>query len=138
MKNFATPRSIENNQSALTVARIAFRKRVELQVLGMPERLFGIKKNSFKLRLSNRFILLLLRKGLNITSSAKDIRTALEKLLLSPLSRLLSCGQLTFGDVLIIRTNKANSDIEIERVNKRQKRIAPEENHPASFPSVNL
>lgn len=126
MKNLATPRSIENNQSTLTIARIAFRKRVESQVLGMPERLFGIKKNSFKLRLSNRFVMLLLRKGLSLASSAKDIRIALEKLLFSPLSRLLSCGQLTFGDVLVVRTNKTNSEIEIDRVNKRQKQAEAE------------
>lgn len=126
MKNLATPRSIENNSSALPVTRIAFRKRVESQVLGIPEQLFGIKKNSFRLRLSNRFIMLLLRKGLTVASSTREIQATLEKLLAPPLSRLLSCGQLTFGDVLIIRANKANSEIEIERVNKRQKRTVIE------------
>lgn len=126
MKNLATPRSIENNTSALPVARMAFRQRVESQIVAIPEQLFGIKKNSFKLRLSNRFIMLLLRKGLNMASSTREIRATLEKLLFPPLSRLLSCGQLTFGDVLVIRTNKTNSAIEIDRVNKRQKRTASE------------
>ena len=85
----------------------------------LPQRLFGIKKNSLSIRLSNRFFILLLRTGLNLKSSAQEIQATLEQLLLSPLSHIVACGQLTFGDVLIIRTNKNNNKIEIERVNQR-------------------
>ena len=89
---------------------------------GLPQRLFGIKKNSFKIRLSNRFLILLLRTGLNLKSSAQEFQTTLERLLLSPLSRIVLWGQLTFGDVLVIRTNKKNNEIEIKRVNRRQRK----------------
>ena len=122
MKNLAAPRPLEPHQSSLAAGHVAFRKRVEAQAARLPERLFGIKKNSFKIRLSNRFIALLLRKGLSLASSAKEIQAALERFLSAPLSRFLSCGQLTFGDVLVIRTNEKNNEIEIDCVSKRYKR----------------
>ena len=126
MKNLTAPLSIEMKPPSLPEARLAFRKRVEAQVLGLPQRFFGIKKNSFKIRLSNRVILLLLRTGLHLKSSTQEIQATLEKLLRSPLSRIVSCGQLTFGDVLVIRTNKQNNEIEIERINRRSRKPAVE------------
>ena len=83
---------------------------------------FRRQKNSLKVRLSNRFVIFLLRKGLDLKSSAKDIRTELEELLLSPLSRLVGSGQLTCGDVLMIRTKEKNGEIQIERISGRQRK----------------
>jgi len=126
MKNLTAPLSLEMKPPSLLEARLAFRKRVEAQVLGLPQRFFGIKKNSFKIRLSNRVILLLLGTGLHLKSSTQEIQATLEKLLRSPLSRIVSCGQLTFGDVLVIRTSKQNNEIEIERINRRSRKSAVE------------
>ncbi len=128
MKQPKAPHKQDHLTSSLPVTRILFRRRIEAQILILPQRLFGVRKNSIKIRLSNRFILLLLRKGLSLESSANDIQSTLESLLLSPLSRLISCGQLTFGDVLVIRTNEKSNEIEIERVSKRQPKDDLKEN----------
>lgn len=121
MKNSRPPLHLEKNQPPLSVTRVAFRRRVEAQLAELPQQLFGLKKNSFKIRLSSRFILLLLRKGLHLKSSTKEIQTFLEKMLYTPLSRILSCGQLRFGDVLMVRTDGTNQEIEITRLNRRGK-----------------
>ncbi len=124
MKNSTAPLTHEKLTSSQPVARIAFRKRVEAEISELPPRHLGVKKNSLKVRLSNRFIIFLLRKGLDLKSSAKEIRTELEELLVSPLSRLVGSGQLTCGDVLMIRTKAKNGEIQIERISGRQRQTA--------------
>jgi hypothetical protein len=122
MKQLEADPKHDQRLSLRPINRISFRKRIEAQIQILPQRLFKIRKNSFKIRLSNRFILLLMRKGLNMKSNTTEIQAMLENILLAPLSRLISCGQLTFGDVLLIRTNEKNNEIEIERISGRQLR----------------
>jgi ribosomal 50S subunit-recycling heat shock protein len=57
----------------------------------------------------------------------------LENILLAPLSRLISCGQLTFGDVLVIRTNEKNNEIEIERLSGRKQKSNSKASHTSQI-----
>jgi ATP-dependent Clp protease ATP-binding subunit ClpA len=133
MKQPLAPHKQDQLSPSHPVNRISLRRRIEAQISVLPQRLFGIKRNSFKIRLSNRFMLLLMRKGISLKSSASEIQAMLENILLAPLSRLISCGQLTFGDVLVIRTNEKNNEIEIERLSGRKQKSNSKASHTSQI-----
>lgn len=104
------------------IDRSAFRKKVEVALSALSERLPGGQRNRLKIRASNRFLRSLYRAGINLRSDSKELQLILENKLDTPLTRLISTGQLTYGDVLIIRMQEQTGEIQIERVSSRERK----------------
>jgi ATP-dependent Clp protease ATP-binding subunit ClpB len=94
-----------------TLTRAAMERILELELDVLQRRILSTGRSAFILKCSNEAKEFLLKEGFDRRYGARPLKRAIERHILVPISNMISTGQLSTGDILLVDTNAEQSGL---------------------------
>jgi ATP-dependent Clp protease ATP-binding subunit ClpB len=107
------------------IAGALLREVLAIELSSIQQRILRDAGMNFQLRCGIEAQELLVREGTDRRYGARQLKRAIDRLLLTPLARLITSGQVSLGDVIDVQIDHASGDLSFHRIGVGESEWSP-------------